>query len=98
MHKVLNDHPMKEKAIEICCHELIRLENRFDLTYNNRYDQVVRSAANDYARKIISHLEEKAKSPAEMARIKKQEQRENLIQDVADGKIKLSDEILEELK
>lgn len=98
IYKVVNEHPIKEKAIEGACHELIRMGNRFDLRYNQRYDIIIQSAANMYIKRLISDLEEKAKSPAEMSRILKEEKKEKMYQDLADGKLVLTDDLLEELK
>lgn len=89
--QVIYNNELKEKVIEKTAEELAAVSRFYDMRTNNRYQVILESSAHLYMRRLISTLEERTKSAAEMTRIKRQEENDQMIQRIAEGKLTLSD-------
>ncbi len=98
VYRVLDAHEIKEKFIEETCSQLIRASKKFDLRYHQRYDKIVDAAAVIYAKKVLNTLHEKTLSNAEMTRIKREEDKDKILNDLIKANTAVTDDLLEKYK
>ena len=89
--KLINEHQLKEKAIEKTCEELEKANSIMHVVDNRRFTQIVEMASNLYASRVLETLEYNAKSDAEKYRIKKEVDYDKRIQEAIDNNRELDE-------
>jgi len=94
IRNAVNRHSSKRMVIEKICDELFRAENKMDLRYHRRYDQIVEAAANLYMKRLVSTMEYDAKSAIEKTRIQREDERDKKLNNLIDKNEPITDKML----